>query len=110
MRQRALLGIADAIEEHADALTDAETGDTGKPRHQFRTEELPAITDTLRFFAGAARGLPGPAAAEYTEGRTSLLRREPVGVCAQITPWNYPLMMAVWKLAPAIAAGNTTVL
>ncbi|MGE7384363.1 aminobutyraldehyde dehydrogenase [Streptomyces sp. NPDC004126] len=109
-RQRALLGIADAVEEHAEAFTAAETGDTGKPRHQFSTGELPAITDTLRFFAGAARNLPGPAAAEYTEGRTSLLRREPVGVCAQITPWNYPLMMAVWKLAPAVAAGNTTVL
>ncbi|MFD0141947.1 MULTISPECIES: aminobutyraldehyde dehydrogenase [unclassified Streptomyces] len=110
VRQRALLGIADAVEAHADAFTAAETGDTGKPRHQFRTEELPAIIDTLRFFAGAARNLPGVAAAEYTEGRTSLLRREPVGVCAQITPWNYPLMMAVWKVAPAIAAGNTTVL
>ncbi|MEU6868638.1 aminobutyraldehyde dehydrogenase [Streptomyces sp. NPDC046876] len=110
VRQRALLGIADALEEHADALTAAETADTGKPAHRFRTEELPAITDTVRFFAGAARNLPGPAAAEYTEGRTSVLRREPVGVCAQITPWNYPLMMAVWKIAPAIAAGNTTVL
>ncbi|MFG2773131.1 aminobutyraldehyde dehydrogenase [Streptomyces sp. NPDC048350] len=110
VRQRALLGIADAIEEHADAFVAAETGDTGKPAHQFRTEELPAIVDTLRFFAGAARNLPGAAAAEYTEGRTSLLRREPVGVCAQITPWNYPLMMAAWKIAPAIAAGNTSVL
>ncbi|MFJ3876332.1 aminobutyraldehyde dehydrogenase [Streptomyces sp. NPDC090077] len=110
VRQRALLALADAVEEHADALTAAETGDTGKPAHQFRIGEFPAITDTLRFFAGAARNLPGPAAAEYTEGRTSLLRREPVGVCAQITPWNYPLMMAVWKLAPALAAGNTTVL
>ncbi|MFD9078808.1 aminobutyraldehyde dehydrogenase [Streptomyces erythrochromogenes] len=110
VRQRALLGIADAIEEHAEALVAAETGDTGKPAHLFRTEELPAIVDSVRFFAGAARNLPGAAAGEYTEGRTSLLRREPVGVCAQITPWNYPLMMAVWKIAPAIAAGNTTVL
>ncbi|MFF2198213.1 aminobutyraldehyde dehydrogenase, partial [Streptomyces sp. NPDC058157] len=109
-RQRALLGLADAIERHAEALTEAETGDTGKPRHRFTADELPAVADTVRFFAGAARTLPGPAAAEYTEGRTSLLRREPVGVCAQITPWNYPLMTAVWKLAPAIAAGNTTVL
>ncbi|MEU7725897.1 aminobutyraldehyde dehydrogenase [Streptomyces sp. NPDC040724] len=109
-RQRALLGIADAIEAHADALTAAETADTGKPADQFRTEELPAIVDAVRYFAGAARNLPGAAAAEYTEGRTSLLRREPVGVCAQITPWNYPLMMAAWKIAPAIAAGNTTVL
>ncbi|MGW6982390.1 aminobutyraldehyde dehydrogenase [Streptomyces sp. NPDC054932] len=109
-RQRALLGIADAIEQYAEAFVAAETGDTGKPARQFRTEELPAIVDSVRFFAGAARNLPGVAAAEYTEGRTSLLRREPVGVCAQITPWNYPLMMAVWKIAPAIAAGNTTVL
>lgn len=109
-RQRALLRIADAVEEHADALVAAEVGDTGKPPEQFRTEELPAVIDTFRYFAGAARQLPGAAAAEYTEGRTSVLRREPVGVCAQITPWNYPLMMAAWKVAPALAAGNTTVL
>ncbi|MGW7176137.1 aminobutyraldehyde dehydrogenase [Streptomyces xanthophaeus] len=109
-RQRALLAVADAIEEHAEALAAAETGDTGKSPRQFRDEELPAIVDSVRFYAGAARNLPGAAAGEYTEGRTSLLRREPVGVCAQITPWNYPLMMAVWKIAPAIAAGNTTVL
>ncbi|MFE2146649.1 aminobutyraldehyde dehydrogenase [Streptomyces sp. NPDC059456] len=110
VRQRALLALADAMEAHADALTAAETADTGKPARQFRDEELPAIVDTVRYFAGAARNLPGAAAAEYTQGRTSLLRREPVGVCAQITPWNYPLMMAAWKTAPAIAAGNTTVL
>ncbi|MFH8572462.1 aminobutyraldehyde dehydrogenase [Streptomyces sp. NPDC017993] len=109
-RQQALLRIADALEEHADALVAAEVGDTGKQPEQFRTEELPAVIDTFRFFAGAARNLPGAVAAEYTEGRTSLLRREPVGVCAQITPWNYPLMMAAWKVAPALAAGNTTVL
>ncbi|MFG2827205.1 aminobutyraldehyde dehydrogenase [Streptomyces sp. NPDC048434] len=109
-RQRALLRIADAIEEQADALVAAEVGDTGKPPEQYRTEELPAVVDTFRYFAGAARNLPGAAAAEYTEGRTSVLRREPVGVCAQITPWNYPLMMAAWKVAPALAAGNTTVL
>ncbi|MGX1855472.1 aminobutyraldehyde dehydrogenase [Streptomyces sp. NPDC055299] len=109
-RQRALLGIAEAIEAHADALVAAEVGDTGKPPGRFRSEELPAVIDTFRFFAGAARNLPGAAAAEYTEGRTSVLRREPVGVCAQITPWNYPLMMAAWKIAPALAAGNTCVL
>ncbi|MGW8970690.1 aminobutyraldehyde dehydrogenase [Streptomyces platensis] len=109
-RQQALLRIADAVEEHAEALVAAEVGDTGKPPQQFRTEELPAVVDTFRYFAGAARNLPGAAAAEYTEGRTSVLRREPVGVCAQITPWNYPLMMAAWKVAPALAAGNTTVL
>ncbi|KJY41112.1 phenylacetaldehyde dehydrogenase, partial [Streptomyces sp. NRRL S-444] len=110
VRQRALLSLADAMEVHADALTAAETADTGKSARQFREEELHAIVDTVRYFAGAARNLPGAAAAEYTQGRTSLLRREPVGVCAQITPWNYPLMMAAWKIAPAIAAGNTTVL
>ncbi|WOX20434.1 aminobutyraldehyde dehydrogenase [Streptomyces solicathayae] len=109
-RQRALLAVADAVVAHADELTAAETADTGKPSAQFRAEELPAIADVFRFFAGAARTLPGAAAAEYAEGRTSLLRREPVGVCAQITPWNYPLMMAAWKIAPALAAGNTTVL
>ncbi|MEU2489683.1 aldehyde dehydrogenase family protein [Streptomyces sp. NPDC007883] len=109
-RQRALLRIADAMEDHADEFVAAETGDTGKPAALFRADELPAVVDTVRYFAGAARNLPGAAAGEYTEGRTSLLRREPVGVCAQITPWNYPLMMAVWKIAPAIAAGNTTVL
>ncbi|MEV7616640.1 aldehyde dehydrogenase family protein [Streptomyces sp. NPDC089799] len=110
VRQRALLALADAIEEHEDALVAAETADTGKPAERFRNDELPAITDAVRYFAGSARNLPGAAAAEYTEGRTSLLRREPVGVCAQITPWNYPLMMAAWKIAPALAAGNTAVL
>ncbi|MFE6131665.1 aminobutyraldehyde dehydrogenase [Streptomyces sp. NPDC056437] len=109
-RQRALLRIADEVEAHADDLVAAEVGDTGKPAELFRDDELPAIVDAFRFFAGAARALPGAAAGEYTEGRTSLLRREPIGVCAQITPWNYPLMMAAWKIAPALAAGNTTVL
>ncbi|MFI6559279.1 aminobutyraldehyde dehydrogenase [Streptomyces sp. NPDC050534] len=109
-RQSALLRTADAVERAAEALADAEVTDTGKPRALFLTDELPAIVDVLRYFAGAARNLPGAAAAEYTPGRTSILRREPVGVCAQITPWNYPLMMAVWKVAPALAAGNTVVL
>lgn len=109
-RQAALLRIADAVEGAADALADAEVADTGKPRALFLADEMPAIVDVLRYFAGTARNLPGAAAAEYTPGRTSLLRREPVGVCAQITPWNYPLMMAVWKIAPALAAGNTVVL
>ncbi|MFI8240394.1 aminobutyraldehyde dehydrogenase [Streptomyces sp. NPDC085866] len=109
-RQTALLRIADALEREADALASAEVTDTGKPRALFLADELPAIADVLRYFAGAARNLPGAAAAEYTPGRTSVLRREPVGVCAQITPWNYPLMMAVWKVAPALAAGNTVVL
>ncbi|MFJ4359570.1 aminobutyraldehyde dehydrogenase [Streptomyces massasporeus] len=109
-RQTALLRIADALEKEAGAVTAAEVADTGKPRTLFLGDELPAIVDVLRYFAGAARNLPGAAAAEYTPGRTSVLRREPVGVCAQITPWNYPLMMAVWKVAPALAAGNTVVL
>ncbi|MEU6772329.1 aminobutyraldehyde dehydrogenase [Streptomyces sp. NPDC046759] len=109
-RQTALLRIADSLERQADAVASAEVTDTGKPRAAFLGDELPAIVDVLRYFAGAARNLPGAAAAEYTPGRTSVLRREPVGVCAQITPWNYPLMMAVWKVAPALAAGNTVVL
>ncbi|MFG2309272.1 aminobutyraldehyde dehydrogenase [Streptomyces sp. NPDC048566] len=109
-RQTALLRIAESMERQADALVAAEVGDTGKPPSLFRADELPAIIDTVRYFAGAARNLPGAAAAEYTPGRTSILRREPIGVCAQITPWNYPLMMAVWKIAPALAAGNTIVL
>lgn len=109
-RQTALLRIADALEKEAGAVTAAEVADTGKPRALFLADELPAIVDVVRYFAGAARNLPGAAAAEYTPGRTSVLRREPVGVCAQITPWNYPLMMAVWKVAPALAAGNTVVL
>ncbi|MFF2205061.1 aminobutyraldehyde dehydrogenase [Streptomyces sp. NPDC058145] len=109
-RQSALLRVADALEREADALASAEVTDTGKPSALFLADELPAIVDVLRYFAGAARNLPGAAAAEYTPGRTSVLRREPVGVCAQITPWNYPLMMAVWKVAPALAAGNTVVL
>ncbi|MGW1893399.1 aminobutyraldehyde dehydrogenase [Streptomyces sp. NPDC002004] len=109
-RQTALLRIADAMEREADALVAAEVGDTGKPYALFRSDELPAIVDTLRYYAGATRNMPGSVAAEYTPGRTSVLRRDPVGVCAQITPWNYPLMMAVWKIAPALAAGNTVVL
>ncbi|MEU6553327.1 aminobutyraldehyde dehydrogenase [Streptomyces sp. NPDC046915] len=110
LRQAALLRIADALERESAVLAGAEVTDTGKPRALFLADELPAIVDVLRYFAGAARNLPGAAAAEYTPGRTSVLRREPVGVCAQITPWNYPLMMAVWKVAPALAAGNTVVL
>ncbi|OEU87491.1 phenylacetaldehyde dehydrogenase [Streptomyces abyssalis] len=109
-RQTALLRIADGLEAHADELVAAETADTGKPAELFRCDELPAVADTFRYFAGAARNLPGTAAGEYAEGHTSILRREAVGVCAQITPWNYPLMMAAWKVAPALAAGNTSVL
>ncbi|MFV2214392.1 gamma-aminobutyraldehyde dehydrogenase [Actinomadura sp. LOL_016] len=109
-RQRALLKIADAIDARLDELIDVECADTGKPRALTATEEVPLCADQFRFFAGAARVLEGRSAGEYMEGHTSFVRREPVGVCAQVTPWNYPLMMAVWKVAPALAAGNTVVL
>ncbi|MFI6577816.1 aminobutyraldehyde dehydrogenase [Nocardiopsis sp. NPDC050513] len=109
-RQDALLAIADALAARAGEFADAECRETGKPRSAVLEEEIPFCVDTLRFFAGAARHLEGRAAAEYTGGRTSWIRREPVGVCVGITPWNYPLMMAVWKIGPALAAGNTVVL
>ncbi len=109
-RQRALLRIADAFEERADELVAAESENTGKPIQLTRDEEIPPMVDQIRFFAGAARVLEGKAGGEYLAGHTSFVRREPVGVCAQVTPWNYPMMMAVWKWAPAIAAGNTVVL
>jgi betaine-aldehyde dehydrogenase len=109
-RQLAMLRIADAIEERAEDLVRAESVNTGKPIGLTMEEEIPAMVDQIRFFAGAARVLEGKSAGEYLEGYTSIIRREPVGVCAQVTPWNYPMMMAVWKFAPAIAAGNTVVL
>ncbi|MYS87223.1 gamma-aminobutyraldehyde dehydrogenase [Embleya scabrispora] len=109
-RQLALLRIADAVEKRADELIDAECLDTGKPRALTASEEIPPMVDQIRFFAGAARMLEGKSAGEYMAGHTSMVRREPVGVCAQVAPWNYPMMMAVWKFAPAIAAGNTVVL
>ncbi|WP_199433845.1 gamma-aminobutyraldehyde dehydrogenase [Qaidamihabitans albus] len=109
-RQLALLRIADAVEARADELVRAESADTGKPLALTSSEEMPMVIDHLRFFAGAARVLEGRAAAEYMAGHTSFVRREPVGVCAQVTPWNYPLLMAIWKIAPALAAGNTVVL
>jgi betaine-aldehyde dehydrogenase len=109
-RQRALLRIADAIEARADEIVAAESENTGKPISLTASEELPPMVDQIRFFAGAARVLEGRAAGEYLAGHTSFIRREPVGVCAQVTPWNYPMMMAVWKWAPAIAAGNSVVL
>jgi betaine-aldehyde dehydrogenase len=109
-RQRALLRIADAIEERADELVEVESQNTGKPRQLTADEELPPICDQIRFFAGAARVLEGRSAGEYMSGFTSFIRREPVGVCGAVTPWNYPAMMAVWKWAPALAAGNTMVL
>lgn len=109
-RQRALLKIADAMEARIDEIVAIECENTGKPIGVTRSDELPPTIDHIRFFAGAARNLEGKSAGEYMRGMTSFVRREPVGVCAQITPWNYPLMMAVWKWAPAIAAGNTVVL
>jgi betaine-aldehyde dehydrogenase len=109
-RQRALLKLADAIESRAGELVEAECRNTGKPIALTASEELPPAIDQVRFFAGAARLLEGRSAGEYMAGHTSYVRREPIGVCAQVTPWNYPLMMAVWKFAPAIAAGNTVVL
>ncbi len=109
-RQRALLKIADAVEARTDELVAAESRNTGKPLALTTSEELPPAIDQLRFFAGAARMLEGKSAGEYLAGHTSYVRREPIGVCAQVTPWNYPLMMAIWKFAPALAAGNTVVL
>ena len=109
-RQRALLKIADAIEARADEFVAIESENCGKPVGLTASEEVPPMVDQIRFFAGAARNLEGKSAGEYMRGMTSFIRREPVGVCAQVTPWNYPMMMAVWKWAPAIAAGNTVVL
>jgi betaine-aldehyde dehydrogenase len=109
-RSLALLRFADAIEARAEDLVEAESRNTGKPVAMTRTDEVPPLADELRFFAGAARVLDGRSAGEYLRGHTSMIRREPVGVCAQVAPWNYPMMMAVWKLAPALAAGNTVVL
>jgi len=109
-RQAALLKIADAIESHADELIALESQNTGKPLALVASEEIPPMVDQIRFFAGAARVLEGRAAGEYMAGHTSIIRREPIGVVGQVTPWNYPMMMAVWKYAPAIAAGNTVVL
>ena len=109
-RSLALLRIADAIESHADELVKAESQNTGKPIALTMSEEIPPMVDQIRFFAGAARMLEGRSAGEYMSGFTSFIRREPIGVCAAVTPWNYPMMMAVWKFGPALAAGNTMVL
>ncbi len=109
-RSLALLRFADAVEARAEDFIEAESRNTGKPVTMTRTDEVPPLVDELRFFAGAARILEGRSAGEYLAGHTSMVRREPIGVCAQVTPWNYPMMMAVWKIAPALAAGNTIVL
>ena len=109
-RATAMLKLADLLDEHAEELSDLEAADAGKPRNAFLEDEMPAVSDTLRFFAGAGRVPEGQASGEYVSGRTSIIRREPAGVVGQIAPWNYPLMMAAWKIGPALAAGCTIVL
>ena len=109
-RQAALLKIADEIEARGDELVRLEAENTGKPYALTASEEIPPMVDQLRFFAGAARVLEGKSAGEYMAGHTSWIRREPIGVVGQVTPWNYPMMMAIWKIGPALAAGNTVVL
>jgi betaine-aldehyde dehydrogenase len=109
-RSLALLKLADAIEEHGDEIAELEARNAGKPLQAVKDDEIGAMVDNLRFFAGAARNMEGKAAGEYLEGYTSWVRREAVGVIGQIAPWNYPLMMAIWKIGPALAAGNTIVL
>ena len=109
-RALALIRLADAIETHGEELAAIESDNAGKPIAAMRGDEIPFCADNLRFFAGAARTLQGPTAGEFQPARTSFIRREPVGVIGQIAPWNYPLMMAIWKIGPALAAGNTVVL
>ena len=109
-RSMALLKIADVLERHADELVSIESENTGKILALTHSEEVPPMLDQIRFFASAARLLEGRGATEYMSGMTSYVRREPIGVCGAVTPWNYPMMMAVWKWAPEIAAGNTMVL
>ncbi|MER7544439.1 gamma-aminobutyraldehyde dehydrogenase [Actinomadura sp.] len=109
-RSLAMLRFADAVEARAEELVRAEVRDTGKPVQLTLDEEMPPMVDNLRFFAGASRVLEGKATGEYMADHTSSIRREPIGVCAQVTPWNYPMMMAVWKFGPALSAGNTVVL
>jgi 1-pyrroline dehydrogenase len=108
-RAELLMKLADALDEHADELAEIESRNVGKPL-SYAKDEMPVCSDNIRFFAGAARVLEGRSAGEYMRGYTSWLRREPIGVVGGIAPWNYPLMMAVWKLAPALAAGNVQVL
>jgi betaine-aldehyde dehydrogenase len=109
-RAQALLAMAERVEENGEELARLEALNAGKPLAAVTSDEIPVMADNLRFFAGAARCLEGRAAGEYLEGYTSFVRREAVGVVGQVTPWNYPLMMAIWKIAPALAAGNTVVL
>ncbi|NUW46742.1 gamma-aminobutyraldehyde dehydrogenase [Nonomuraea rhodomycinica] len=109
-RANLLLKVADAIDARADEINEAECRNTGKPRARMAEDETPVAADHFRFFAGAARTLEGPTAGEFLADHTSVIRHEPIGVVGQVTPWNYPMMMAVWKIAPALAAGNTIVL
>jgi len=109
-RSKLLLRLADAIEGRAETFARLESLNCGKPYARALGDEIPAVADCYRFFAGAARTLSGPLAGEYLAGHTSMIRRDPVGVVGSIAPWNYPLMMAAWKIAPALAAGNTVVL
>ena len=109
-RQLMLLKLADAVEANSDELVEAQHRNTGQVRCLIASEEVAAGADQLRFFAGAARIMEGKSAGEYFEGHTSYVRREPIGVVAQVAPWNYPFLMAIWKIGPALAAGNTVVL
>ena len=109
-RSEALLRLADRVQEHGAEIAQMESANVGKPISLVVSEEIPPMVDALRFFAGAARCLEGKAAGEYASGFTSMIRREPIGVVGSIAPWNYPLMMAIWKIAPALAAGNAVVL
>jgi len=109
-RSEMLLKLAEAINNDAEHMADLESANVGKPRPLFLSEEIPPVVDNLRFFAGAARTLEGRATGEYMRGYTSMIRREPVGIVGSIAPWNYPLMMAIWKIAPALAAGNCVIL
>ncbi|HLM41784.1 MAG TPA: aldehyde dehydrogenase family protein, partial [Microvirga sp.] len=109
-RSALLLKLADRIEAEAEAFATLEALNCGKPRYLVLRDEIPAIVDCFRFFAGAVRTMQGALAGEYLPGHTSMIRRDPIGVVASIAPWNYPLMMAAWKLAPALAGGNTVVI
>src|SRR4030081_3471856 len=109
-RSEMLLKLADAVNADAEELANLESANVGKPRALFLSDELPPGGDTLRCFAGAARLLEGKSAGEYMRGSPSMIRREPIGVVGSIAPWNYPPMMAIWKVAPALAAGNCVVL
>ena len=109
-RSGLLLALADAIEARSEEFAKLEALNCGKPINEVRNEEVPAVADCFRFFAGAVRNMHGPIAGEYMEGHTSMIRRDPIGVVASIAPWNYPMMMMAWKLAPALAGGNTVVM